>query len=42
MLENVSSRGHDSAGFAVYKNLPKTKEIKYSLRIINDKKLKSF
>jgi len=42
MLENVSSRGHDSAGFAVYKKLPKIKEIKYSLRIINDKKLNSF
>ena len=38
MLDNMSSRGPDSAGFAIYNGSKKLDQYKYSLRF-NDKKI---
>ena len=42
MLDNMSSRGPDSAGFAIYNNNEINKMYKYSLCLNDDKISKSF
>ena len=42
MIDNMSSRGPDSAGFAIYNNLKSKNIFKYSLSSTNNSSIKSF